>query len=64
MIFWAFLVNIFKNKKLIKKSEKTFPRYLDGLGKFMVIFVQKYFFTLVQKNGGGEPFFLQFLKNF
>ena len=31
-----------KNKKLIKKSEKTFPRYmyLDGFGKFLVIFVQ------------------------
>ena len=43
--FLAFLVKIFKNKKLIKKSEKTFPRYTysDGFGKFLVIFVQKYF---------------------
>ena len=23
--------------------------YLDGFGKFLVIFVQKYFFTLVKK---------------
>ena len=32
---------IFKNKKLIKKREKTFPRhmYSDGFGKFFVIFV-------------------------
>ena len=32
-----------------QKSEKTFPKYtyLDGFGKFFVIFVQKYFFTLV-----------------
>ena len=26
--------------------------YLDGFGKFLVIFVQKYFFTLVKKNLG------------
>ena len=32
-----------KNKH---ESEKTFPRYmyLDGFGKFLVIFVQKYIF--------------------
>ena len=49
--FLAFLVKIFKNKKLIKKSEKTFPRYtyLDGFGKFLVICPKIYFFTLVKK---------------
>ena len=26
--------------------------YLVGFGKFLVIFVQKYFFTLVKKKGG------------
>ena len=35
-----------KNKKLIKKSDRTFLSYmyLDGFGKFFVIFVQKYIF--------------------
>ena len=40
--FLDFLATIFKTKML--KKEKTFPRYmiLDGSGKFLVIFVQKY----------------------
>ena len=44
-VFWTKNAKIFKNKKLIK-SEKTFPRYmyLDGFGKFLVIFVQNYSF--------------------
>ena len=39
--------------------------YLDGFGKFLVIFVQKYFFILVKKKGGGakKSLFWQFLKN-
>ena len=51
VIFQGFLVKIFKHKKLLKKSEKTFPRYmyLDDFGKCVVIFVKKYLFTLVQK---------------
>ena len=55
-----FGVKIFKNKTLIKKSAKTFPRYtyLDGFGKFLVIFVQKYFFTLVKKCLGQKITFL------
>ena len=50
IFFLAFLVKIFKNKKLIKQSEKTFPRcmYLDGFGKFLVIFVQKYLLPLLK----------------
>ena len=37
---------ILKNKKLIKKVRKKFPRYmyLGGFGKFLVIFVQRYLF--------------------
>ena len=42
-----------QNWEINQKSEKTFPRcmYLDGLGKFLVTFVQKniFFFTLVKK---------------
>ena len=65
MIFLAILVKIFKNKKLIKKSEKTFPRYmyLDGFGKLLVIFVQKYFFTLVKNFLAKKITFWRFLKN-
>ena len=32
--------------------------YLDGFGIFLVIFVQKYFFTLLKKNGSKNHFFL------
>ena len=34
-VFWAINAKIFKNKKLIKNSEITFPRYVsfDGFGK-------------------------------
>ena len=32
--------------------------YLDGFGKFLVIFVQKYFFTLVKKILGQKNHFL------
>ena len=32
--------------------------YLDGFGKFLVIFVQKYFFTLVNKILGQKITFL------
>ena len=62
MIFLAFLVKIFKNKKLIKKSEKTFPRYtyLDGFGKFSVIFVQKYFFFTLVKTKLGQKITFDF----
>ena len=58
--FWgAFLVKIFKNKKFNLKSEETFPRYtyLDDFGKFLVIFVQKYFFALVKKNRAKKSLF-------
>ena len=37
--------------------------FLDGIGKFLVIFVQKYFFTLVKKNLGQKTNFWRFLKN-
>ena len=38
--------------------------YLDGFGKFLVIFVQKYFFTLVKKIWAPQKItFWQFLKN-
>ena len=37
--------------------------YLDGFGKFLVIFVQKYFFYVVKKDLGQETLFWQFLKN-
>ena len=47
LIFKAFLVTIFKNKKLINKMKKrnTFPRYmcLDGFGKIVGDFCQKIF---------------------
>ena len=68
--FWAKNAKIFKNKKLIKKSEKTFPRYmyLDGFGKFLVIFVQDIFvLPLVKKKKkkkmGQKSLFWRFLKN-
>ena len=32
--------------------------YLDGFGKFLVIFVQKYFSTLVKKKIGPKNHFL------
>ena len=43
--FRAKNAKIVKNKKLIKKVRKTFPRhmYLDGFGQFFVIFVQKFY---------------------
>ena len=37
--------------------------YLDGFGKFLVIFVQKYFFILVKKFWATKSLFWQFLKN-
>ena len=38
--------------------------YLDGFGKFLVIFVQKYFFTLfLKKKLGQKMTFWRFLKN-
>ena len=51
----------FQKLEINQKSEKTFPRYmyLDGFGKFLVIFVQKiFFFTLVKKNLGQKITFL------
>ena len=37
--------------------------YLDGFGKFLVVFVQKYFLPLLKKNLGQKITFWQFLKN-
>ena len=37
--------------------------YLDDFGKFLVIFVQKYFFTLVKKIFDQKISFWPFLKN-
>ena len=65
-VFWAINANIFKNY-IIKKGRKHYldDMYLDGFGKFLVIFVPKYFFTLVKKKKkyGQKKSFWQFLKN-
>ena len=51
--FWAKNAKIFKNKKLIKKSEKTFPRYmyLGGFGKFLS---KNIFLPLLKKKKLGQ----------
>ena len=49
-----------------QKSEKTFPRYtyLDGFGKFLMIFVKKNFFLpLLEKILDQKITFWRFLKN-
>ena len=63
--FLGFLGKLFKNKKFIQKSEKTFPRYmcLDGFGEFLVI-VKKLFLTLVGKKSGQITLFWCFLTAF
>ena len=65
-VFWAKNAKIFKNKKLFKESEKTFPRYtyLDGFGKFLVIFVQKYilFVPMLKQLGAKKSLFGEFSK--
>ena len=62
--FWAKNAKIFKNKKLIKKVRKhSLDTYiLMALAIFLVIFVQKYFFTLVKKNLGQKSLFGDFSK--
>ena len=46
----------FLKRQKIKKLRKRFPRYmwLDGFGKILVIFVEKYCFTLVEKRAVGD----------
>ena len=50
--------------KAYTPREKTFPRYthLDGFGKFLVIFVQKYFLPLLKKCGPKNHLFGNFSK--
>ena len=66
--FVGVLAKIFNNKKLIK-NEKYSPRYmyLDDFGKFLMIFVKKYFSVvqkiLVQKAIFGDFSKMQFLGN-
>ena len=62
---------IFKNNKLIKKCEKTFPRsmYLESLTNFGKIFVQKHFLPILKNKQTNkqkinkQKTFWRFLKN-
>ena len=44
-VFWGPKCQNFQKEEINQKNEKTFPRYmyLDGFGKLLVIFVQKFF---------------------
>ena len=66
VIFSDFFGQNFQKKEIIKKSEKTFPRYtyLNGFCKFLVIFVRKYIFLpLFKKIWGQKITFLAISQN-